>query len=149
MLQLSRNHESAMPVAQSSVPDRRKLVCQIFLIQQIIIRYPKIIGDHYMTLVNFYNQPPSQEQAASDLYHEELVVLSCQKTVARTLVERVEGSVDFEIRMEHENTILKWDGADYFVLFRHSFDYSEAKKKLRPVALAWADAGFPDQVKRI
>ena len=90
-----------------------------------------------------------QEKIEEVRANEELVVFSCPKTHARTLVERVEGSVDFEIRMEHENTILKWDGADYFVLFRHSFDYSEAKKKLRPVALAWADAGFPDQVKRI
>lgn len=102
-----------------------------------------------MTLVNFYNQPPLQEKAESDLYNEELVVFSCPKTHARTLVERVEGSVDFEIRLEHENTILSWNGADYFVLFRDSFDYSETKEKLRPVALAWADAGFPDQVKRI
>ena len=102
-----------------------------------------------MTLVNFYNKTPSDAQIASDLSSDELVVFTHMRTGARSLAAQVEALVSFDFNTHNENTVLPWDSDDYFVMVRSGFESSELRDKLRAIALEWANAGCPNQVKHI
>ncbi|WP_194714657.1 hypothetical protein [Noviherbaspirillum soli] len=102
-----------------------------------------------MALINFYKLTPSHTQVASDLNNDELAVFNHGTSGARELAEKVAKDLDFDINVHHENTILKWHGADYFVMVRSSFDYPAIQEELRAAAAEWVGAGCPDQVKRI
>lgn len=102
-----------------------------------------------MALVNFYNQTPSDTQIASDLSNDELVVFDHLTSGARGLANQVEALVDFGFNTHNENTIPKWEGVDYFVMVRSSFDYLAKREKLRAIAVGWVNAGRPNQVKHI
>jgi hypothetical protein len=103
-----------------------------------------------MPLVNFYNRPPAAEKIASDLDYDELVVFTHVSTAVRTLGDQVRALVQYDIQTHHENTIPKWNGDEYFVMHRSSFTLdAELRDKLRMLAAAWVDKGYPDQSKRI
>jgi hypothetical protein len=102
-----------------------------------------------VALVNFYNRAPSDTQVAADLSNDELVVFNHQTSGARDLADQVEALVDFGFNTHNENTIPKWNGADYFVMVRSSFGYLALREKLRAIAVEWVDAGCPNQAKRI
>lgn len=103
---------------------------------------------HAVTIVNFYDQPEAQ-RIAENLYYQEIVVYSSTTTGAEVLVDDVKKQVAFTFDTRTENTILPWDGEDYFVIFRGGFDYDGKKEELRAMALQWAYAGRPDQAGHI
>lgn len=100
-------------------------------------------------MVNFYKKTPSAIQIASDLGNDELVVFNHGTSGARDLAKQVEAIVDFDFHMHNENTILKWEGADYFVMVRSGFCYISKREKLRAIAVVWVDEGDPDQIAHI
>lgn len=102
-----------------------------------------------VALVNFYNSTPSDTQVASDLSNDEIVVFTHLRTGGRILAGRVQALVDFDVNLHHENTIPKWNGEDYFVIVKVSFGYSIVREKLRAIAVDWAAAEYPDQVRYI
>jgi len=102
-----------------------------------------------VTLVNFYNKTPSDTQVAFHLSNDELIVFNHMTSGARDLSDQVEALVNFDFNTHNENTIPKWEGADYFVMVRSCFDYGAEREKLRAIAAQWADAGCPNQVKQI
>ena len=109
----------------------------------------KQVNGGALTLVNFYNKTPSDAQVASDLSNDELVVFNHMRTGARNLADQVEALVSFDFNTHNENTVLPWGSDDYFVMVRSGFEYSELRDKLRAIALQWANAGCPSQVKHI
>lgn len=103
-----------------------------------------------MTIVNFYTQVPSITQMVSDLNNDELIVFTYDTTSGgRAFNDQVEALVNFSIYTNHENTILKWSGDDYFVMHRSSFEFTDVRETLRKLALNWFNAGKPNQVKHI
>lgn len=102
-----------------------------------------------MAIVNFYNKTPSDTKIAMNLSNDELIVFNHMTSGAKVLSDQVEALVDFDFNMHNENTVPKWEGADYFVIVRSSFGYSANREKLRVLAAKWADAGCPNQVKQI
>lgn len=104
---------------------------------------------HTVALVNFYNSTPSDTQVASDLSNDEIVVFTHFRTGGRILADRVQALVDFNVNLHNENTIPKWNGEDYFVMVKDSFDYSIVREKLRAIAVDWTATEYPDQVRNI
>ncbi|WP_316374623.1 hypothetical protein [Burkholderia anthina] len=102
-----------------------------------------------MALVTFYNSTPSDTQVASDLSNDEIVVFTHTRTGGRLLADQVQALVDFNVNLHHENTVPKWNGEDYFVMVKDSFDYSSVREKLRVIAVAWTAAEYPDQVRHL
>ena len=102
-----------------------------------------------MALVNFYNKTPSDIQVASDLNNDELVVFNHMTSGAAILADQVKALVSFSFSTHNENTIQPWDSDDYFVMVRSGFKYLAKREELRAIALQWANAGCPDQVKHI
>lgn len=102
-----------------------------------------------MVLVNFYNKTPSDIQVALDLNNDELVVFNHTTSGAKNLADQVEALVGFSFSTHNENTIQPWNSDDYFVMVCSGFTYLAKREKLRVIALQWANAGCPDQVKHI
>lgn len=102
-----------------------------------------------MALVNFYNQTPSDTQIATNLNDGELVVFTHTTSGERELTARVEALVAFNCYTHHENTVLPWNGPDYFVTVRSNFNYPEKREKLRAIAKKWVEADYPTQVEYI
>ena len=101
-----------------------------------------------MALVNFYRMLPTAAQLASDLNSDELAVFDSSRVGARGIALEVKALVDFDVNLHHENTELKWAGADFFVMVRSSFDYGGAKReKLLWIAKDWIRAGCPDRIR--
>lgn len=102
-----------------------------------------------MALVSFYGSIPSAQQVAADLSSGELVVFQDGTSGSGNLGRQVEGLVTFTVISLNENTIPKWSGEDYFVMFKEDFDYAAISERLRAIALTWVAAGSPDQRKYI
>lgn len=102
-----------------------------------------------MALFNFFNEVPADRKIADLMEDGEAVVFTHMRTGARELGDRLKALVDFDFQTHNENTILKWEGDDYFVMFQSDFDYFDKREKLRELAAKWVADGRPDQVKHI
>ena len=103
-----------------------------------------------MALVNFYNQEPAASTIAGDLQNEELVVFIATTSGGNDLDTQVRAlNLSFGFNTRHENTIPPWNGADYHVMARTDFDYTEKREILRSLALQWINANCPNQSTQI
>lgn len=103
-----------------------------------------------MAHVNFYNQEPPASTIARDLRNEALVIFIATTTGGNDLDTQVGAlNLSFGFNTHHENTILPWNGADYHVMIRTDFDYTEKRETLRSLALQWINANCPNQSAQI
>lgn len=97
-----------------------------------------------MNIVNFYAKLPTAEQLYADIQNDELAVFDHLPTGARLLHEEVEAIGSTHCVLHHENSILPWNGDDYFVLTPERFNYMSAREGLRQLALNWINTGRGD-----
>ena len=102
-----------------------------------------------MTLARFYKVQPSAEQIASDLRDKVLVVFAGSTSSTDELYGKVKKLVRFGFNLHHENVILPWNGDDYFVMVRTSYQYSVQRAKLRAITAIWFNEGGLNEMKEI